>query len=518
MSRPLLLMILDGWGDRKEYNDNAITLAHPQNFSNLEMNYPHTLLKCSGKDVGLPDGLMGNSEVGHLNIGSGRVVYQEISRLFNAIEDHSFFNNPEFLKAIEYARAHHGSVHLMGLLSDGGVHSHIEHIYALLELCAQNHIDSVFVHAFLDGRDVGPKTALKFVEALQQKMRAIGCGQIATLGGRYYGMDRDKHWDRIEKAYNALVLGEGKKAANPQAALENSYENRVTDEFVEPVVLVDQDSQPVGLIKDGDAVLFFNFRADRARQITRAFVDKDFDGFNRKGKPEVYYVCMTQYDVNINAPAAFMPQNLNNTLGEVLSEQGFKQLRIAETEKYAHVTFFFNGGVEAANPGEDRALIPSPSVATYNLTPEMSARQVTDKLLQELDRDYYDVVILNYANADMVGHTGVLEAAVKAVKTVDECLQKVVDRVLSKDGIVLITADHGNCEMMVSPETGSPFTAHTTSRVPFILVSDQHRNAVLRDNGSLQDIAPTLLSLLNIPIPAEMTGRSLVEINSVMSS
>lgn len=504
-------MILDGWGDRKECSDNAITLAHPQTFLNLEQTYPHTLLKCSGKDVGLPDGLMGNSEVGHLNIGSGRVVYQEISRLFNAIEDHSFFNNAEFLKAIEYARAHHGSVHLMGLLSDGGVHSHIEHIYALLELCAQNNIGSVYIHAFLDGRDVGPKTALNYVEALQKKMRTLGCGEIATLGGRYYGMDRDKHWDRIEKAYNALVLGEGKKAPSAQAALESSYENRLTDEFVEPAVLIDEKSEPVGMIKDGDAVIFFNFRADRARQITRAFTDKEFDAFNRRQRPEVYYVCMTQYDVNIEAPVAFMPQDLNNTLGEVLSRRGLKQLRIAETEKYAHVTFFFNGGVEAANPGEDRVLIPSPAVATYNLAPQMSARPVTEKVLQELDRDYYDVVILNYANADMVGHTGVLEAAVEAVKTVDDCLGQVVERVLSKNGTVLITADHGNCEMMVSPETGSPFTAHTTFRVPFILVSDQHRNAALRDNGSLQDIAPTLLSLLNIPIPAEMTGRSLVK-------
>lgn len=511
MSKPVLLMIMDGWGDRKECSDNAITLAHPENFYKLEQNYPHTLLKCSGKDVGLPDGLMGNSEVGHLNMGSGRVVYQEISRIFNAIEDQSFFNNPEFLKAIEYARIHHGSVHLMGLLSDGGVHSHMEHIYALLELCAHNHVDSVFIHGFLDGRDVGPKSALDFIEALQKKMRAIGCGKIATLGGRYYGMDRDNHWDRIEKAYNAMVLGEGKKAANAQAALENSYEDRVTDEFVDPVVLIDEGSQPVGLVRDGDAVIFFNFRADRARQITRALTDPDLNTFNRRLKPEVYYVCMTQYDVNINAPVAFMPQNLNNTLGEVLSQQGLKQLRIAETEKYAHVTFFFNGGVEEANPGEDRVLIPSPGVATYNLAPEMSAREVTEKVLQELERDYYDVVILNYANTDMVGHTGVLEAAVKAVKTVDICMQQVVDRVLQKNGIVLITADHGNCEMMVSPETGSPFTAHTTSRVPFIMVSEQQRNETLKDDGSLQDIAPTLLSLLNLAIPAEMTGRSLLK-------
>jgi 2,3-bisphosphoglycerate-independent phosphoglycerate mutase len=511
MKKPLLLMILDGWGDRKECSDNAVTLAHPENFLRLEHAYPHTLLRCSGKEVGLPDGLMGNSEVGHLNMGSGRVVYQEISRIFNAIEDQSFFNNTEFLNAIHYAQSHNGSVHLMGLLSDGGVHSHIEHIYALLELCASNKMDSVFIHAFLDGRDVGPKSAGEFIEALQQKMRELGCGQIATLGGRYYGMDRDKHWDRIERAYNAMVLGEGKQAAYAQAALENSYEDRVTDEFVEPVVLVDQASQPLGLVRDGDAVIFFNFRADRARQITRAFVDPDMDGFNRLKRPEVYYVCMTQYDVTINAPAAFMPQNLNSTLGEVLSRQGLNQLRIAETEKYAHVTFFFNGGVEEPNPGEDRILIPSPSVPTYNLAPEMSARQVTDRLLKELDRDFYDVVILNYANTDMVGHTGVIDAAVQAVETVDQCLKQVVDRVLGKNGIVLITADHGNCEMMVSPETGSPFTAHTTSRVPFILVSEDHQKATLREDGSLQDIAPTMLKLLNIAIPAEMTGHSLVK-------
>lgn len=504
-------MILDGWGDRKACSDNAITRANPENFYKLEQNYPHTLLKCSGKDVGLPDGLMGNSEVGHLNMGSGRIVYQEISRIFNAIEDGSFFNNPEFLKALEYARSHQGSVHLLGLLSDGGVHSHIEHIYALLELCARHQVKQVFVHCFLDGRDVGPKTAGSYVEALEKKMHTLGLGQIATLQGRFYAMDRDRHWDRIEKAYNALVLGEGKKAANAQAALESSYDARINDEFVEPVVIVDEKAQPLGPIQNGDAVIFFNFRADRARQITRALADPALDQFDRRQRPETYYVCMTQYDATINAPVAFMPQNLDHTLGEVLSSRGLKQLRIAETEKYAHVTFFFNGGVEEPNPGEDRILIPSPQVATYNLAPQMSAEQVTQKLLQEIERNYYDVIILNYANTDMVGHTGVLDAAIKAVQTIDKSMQQVVDKVRQKNGIVLITADHGNCEMMVAPESGSPFTAHTTSRVPFILVADQYRDKKLRDNGSLRDIAPTLLSLLGIDIPSEMTGRPLFD-------
>jgi 2,3-bisphosphoglycerate-independent phosphoglycerate mutase len=511
--KPVVLMILDGWGMRDACQDNAITLAHPENFYRLQNEYPSTSLCCSGRDVGLPGGQMGNSEVGHLNIGSGRIVFQEITRISNAIEDGSFFNNPELNAAINYALKNQGALHLMGLLSDGGVHSHMEHLYALLELCRQKGIDKVYVHAFLDGRDVNPKSAGEFVNVLEKKMEEMGRGEIASLAGRYYPMDRDKHWDRIEKAYRALVLGEGVKAPNAYAAIENSYQARVTDEFVEPVVIIDETGEPVGKIKDGDGVIFFNFRADRARQITRAFVDPDLETFERPIKPNVYYVCMTQYDATIDAPVAFLPQNLDQTLGEVLADRGLRQLRIAETEKYAHVTFFFNGGVEEPNPGEERILIPSPDVPTYNLKPEMSAWEVTSRVLEEIKRDYYDVIIMNYANPDMVGHTGVLDAAVKAVKTVDECLSRVVNMVLDKGGCVLITADHGNCEMMVSPD-GSPFTAHTTDEVPFILVGNQFRNQTLRNKCSLRDIAPTILALLDIPVPEEMTGENLLGIKN----
>ena len=507
--KPVVLMILDGWGLREACPDNAITLANPGNFYRLQDEYPSTSLRCSGLDVGLPRGQMGNSEVGHLNIGSGRIVFQEITRISSAIEDGSFFINPELNAAIDYALKNKGALHLMGLLSDGGVHSHMEHLYALLELCRQKGIREVYVHAFLDGRDVSPKSAGEFVTDLEKKMQELGRGKIASLAGRYYPMDRDRHWDRVEKAYNALVLGEGVKAPNAYAAIENSYQARVTDEFVEPVVIIDEAGEPVGKIKDGDGLIFFNFRADRARQITRAFVDPDLDTFERRISPRIYYVCMTQYDATIDAPVAFSPQNLGQTLGEVLAARGVRQLRIAETEKYAHVTFFFNGGEEEPNPGEERILIPSPDVPTYNLKPEMSAGEVTTRVLNEIERDYYDVIIMNYANPDMVGHTGILEAAVEAVKTVDECLSQVVDLVLDKGGCVLITADHGNCEMMVSPE-GSPFTAHTTDEVPFILVANQFKGRALRDNCSLRDIAPTILDLLDIPVPEEMTGECLV--------
>ncbi len=510
MKKPLVLMILDGWGVREETEDNAICCADPVNFRSLQQTYPAATLRCSGKDVGLPSGLMGNSEVGHLNIGSGRIVYQEITRISNAIEEGSFFTNKEFLAALEFARHNGGALHLMGLLSDGGVHSHIEHIFALLELCRQQGLEKVYVHPFLDGRDVGPRSADGYLRALQDKMNHLGLGRIATLSGRYYAMDRDKHWDRIQKAYNALVLGQGLMAPNPFAALESSYEARITDEFVEPVVMVDEKGQPVGSIKDGDAIIFYNFRADRARQITRSFVDKELKGLERPHPPRVHFVCLTQYDVTIEAPVAFPPQNLENTLGEVLAQNGKKQLRIAETEKYAHVTFFFNGGVEAPNPGEDRILIPSPDVPTYNLKPEMSAPQVTERVLQELGRDYYDVVIMNYANPDMVGHTGVLEAAIQAVKVVDECLDRVVQEVLAREGCLLITADHGNCEMMTCPETGQPFTAHTTDRVPLVLVGEAFRRMALMEDGSLRDIAPTMLDILGLQAPAEMTGRSLI--------
>lgn len=506
---PILLMILDGWGTRAACSDNAISLANPSNFYQLKAKYPHTLLECSGNAVGLPRGQMGNSEVGHLNMGAGRIVYQEITRISQAIEDGSFFSNQVFLQSLQRAKEKNGAVHLMGLVSDGGVHSELSHLYALLKLCKMQNIKQVFVHAFLDGRDVAPQSAMDYINQLENKMREIGLGRIASLGGRFYGMDRDNRWERIEKAYNAMVLGEGLQAANAQAAIQNSYELRVTDEFMEPVVLVDELGQAIGPMKNGDSVIFFNFRADRARQISHTLTDPEMDKFQRRSLPAVHYVCMTQYDLHLAAPVAFPPQNLDNTLGEVLAEAGLKQLRIAETEKYAHVTFFFNGGVEEANPGEERVLIPSPKVATYNLQPEMSAVEVTEKVLAEIDRDYYDVIIMNYANPDMVGHTGVLEAAIKAVSTVDQCLLRVVDKVKGKKGTVLLTADHGNCEKMKDDENGCPFTAHTTEKVPFILVNDAYQDRQLRE-GSLQDVAPTMLGLMGISIPAEMTGHSLL--------
>jgi len=510
--QPLMLMILDGWGYREPCSDNSVTLANPQNFYRLKNEYPFTLLKCSGKDVGLPEGQMGNSEVGHLNIGSGRIVFQEITRINNAIEDGSFFTNPEFARAVEYVRKSNGALHLMGLLSDGGVHSHIDHLYALLQLAKMHGVDNVYIHVFLDGRDVGPKTGAGYIGQLQKKLEEIGVGNIATIGGRFYGMDRDNRWERVEKAYNAMVLGEGIKAPNAFAAIESSYELRVTDEFVEPAVIIDENSRPVGQVRDGDSLIFFNFRADRARQITKAFVEASFRNFTRKVWPQIFFVCMTQYDITIKAPVAFPPQDLRNTLGEILAREGMRQLRIAETEKYAHVTFFFNGGIEEPYPGEDRILIPSPKVETYNLKPEMSAPEVTARVIQELERDFYDVIVINYANPDMVGHTGVLEAAVQAVKAVDNCLIQVVDKVLEKKGIVLITADHGNCEMMLCPETGNPFTSHTTNMVPFILVADRYRGYKLRSGCSLRDIAPTMLVLLGLDIPEEMTGKPIIEL------
>ena len=506
---PIVLMILDGWGEREAREDKAISLAQPQNFYELQASYPHTLLECSGNAVGLPRGQMGNSEVGHLNMGAGRIVFQEITRITKAIEDRSFFTNPAFLKAMEYARGNNGAVHLMGLVSDGGVHSELTHLYALLELCKEQNMNSVFIHAFLDGRDVAPQSAMEFINQLENFTRHLGIGRIASVGGRFYGMDRDNRWDRIEKAYQSIVLGEGSQAATAQAAIQRSYEARISDEFMEPVVMVDDQGHPVGKISDGDSVIFFNFRADRARQISHSLLDKTMDKFERKIVPAIQYVCMTQYDANLDAPVAFPPQNLDNTLGEVLSAAGLNQLRIAETEKYAHVTFFFNGGVEAANPGEDRILIPSPKVTTYNLQPEMSANEVTRNVLQEIDRDFYDVVIMNYANPDMVGHTGILDAAVQAVQTIDKCLIQVVNKVREKNGKTIITADHGNCEMMIDLVNGCPLTAHTHNKVPFILVDDRQKDKKLRE-GSLRDVAPTMLELLGLPVPDEMTGSTLL--------
>ena len=508
---PIVLMILDGFGYRIEKDNNAIFLANPENFYKLWETYPHTLLKCSGMEVGLPSGQMGNSEVGHLNIGSGRVVYQEITRISKAIADKSFFCNEELLKAISNVKNNGGNLHLMGLLSDGGVHSHIEHLLALLRLAKAQGLSNVYVHAFLDGRDVAPKSALTYITILEEEFKHLGIGQIATLSGRYYGMDRDNNWERVELSYRAITEGAGEMAPHPYAAINNSYDARVTDEFILPTVIIDEQALPVAKVNDGDSLIFFNFRADRAREITRAFTDDEFSHFSRERISGLSFVCMTQYDINIKAPIAFLPQNLNRTLGEVLADHNLRQLRIAETEKYAHVTFFFNGGVEEPNAGESRILIPSPQVATYNLQPEMSAYEVTAKLKDELAKEKYEVIILNYANADMVGHTGVLEAAVKAVKVVDECLKEIVDIVLAKRGTVLITADHGNCELMVCPISGDPHTAHTLGRVPFILVNDDYIGTSLSEGASLQDIAPTILHLLSIEIPSEMTGKPLLK-------
>ena len=508
--RPLTLVILDGWGEKGSCKKNAIAQADPQVFKALTRNYPHTLLEASALEVGLPRGQMGNSEVGHLNMGSGRTVYQEITRISQEIADGKFFENRELIKAMQYAVNNNGALHLMGLVSDGGVHSHLEHIIALLQMAKGQGLTRVYLHAFLDGRDVPPISALTYIESLEDTMNRLGTGKIATVMGRYYPMDRDKRWERNQRAFEAMVAGIGKRADSAREAVENSYREETTDEFMEPTVVVDDQGKPVGLVQDGDGIIFFNFRADRARQITRAFVDRDFKGFDRIRHPKVHYVCFTQYDINIKAPVAFMPQNLHNTLGEYLSEQGFRQLRIAETEKYAHVTFFFNGGVEQPNVNEDRILIPSPQVATYDLQPEMSAFIVTERVIKEIEKGNYDVVIINYANPDMVGHTGNMEAAIAAIKTVDQCLGQVVKAVQKAGGVAIVTSDHGNAETMVDEDTGQPHTAHTTNKVPFILVGEAYRGRRLREGGSLRDIAPTMLSILGLPIPKEMTGESLI--------
>lgn len=512
MKNPLALIILDGWGLSPSERGNAIRLAGTPNFARLQENYPYTILDSSGERVGLPEGQMGNSEVGHLNIGSGRVVYQDITRISRAIRNGKFYTNPVLVEAMQKVKVEGLSLHLFGLLSDGGVHSHLTHLYALLKMARRIQLPRVYIHAFLDGRDVPPTSGADYIEQVEGKCREIGVGEIATVSGRYYAMDRDKRWERVEKAFNAIVYGEGERVASAAAAVRESYEKEITDEFVVPKVVVDGSGRPKGMVQRRDAVIFYNFRADRAREITRAFTDRDFDGFARKGGyPGVHFTCMTQYDVTIPAPVAFPPQTLQNTLGEILSESGLKQLRIAETEKYAHVTFFFNGGVEAPNPGEERVLIPSPKVATYDLKPEMSAPEVTERVLAEIAGDGYDVIILNYANPDMVGHTGVLEAAVQAIRVVDECLGRVVQGVLDKKGVALVTADHGNAEQMLEEDSDEPHTAHTTNPVPFILVGEGYRKSRLRDGGALKDIAPTMLEILGIPRPPEMTGCSLLK-------
>lgn len=504
--KPTVLMILDGYGLRDKTEGNAVALANTPVMDKLMAEYPFVKGNASGLAVGLPDGQMGNSEVGHMNMGAGRIIYQELTKITKAIADGDFFENKALLAACENAKKNGTALHLMGLVSDGGVHSHITHIYGILELAKRQGLDKVYVHCFLDGRDTPPASGKEYVEQLEAKMKEIGVGEVASVSGRYYAMDRDNRWDRVEKAYAALTRGEGDTAASATEGIQASYDKEVTDEFVVPFV-VTKNGTPVATVKDGDSVIFFNFRPDRAREITRTFCADEFDGFDRGERIKTTYVCFTEYDETIpNKTVAFVKEGITNTFGEFLAANNMTQARIAETEKYAHVTFFFNGGVEKTYEGEDRALINSPKVATYDLQPQMSAYEVTDELLSRIESDKYDVIILNYANCDMVGHTGVFEAAVKAVEAVDNCVGKIVDAVLAKGGACLITADHGNADKMYEPD-GSPFTAHTTNPVPFVVVG---YDCKLHEGGRLADIAPTMLDILGLEQPAEMDGKSLI--------
>ena len=504
---PVMLMILDGFGINEKTDGNAVKLAKTPNIDKLMKKYSNTIMYTSGLKVGLPDGQMGNSEVGHTNIGAGRIVYQELTKITKSIEDGDFFAIPEFIEAIENCKKHNSKLHILGLLSDGGVHSHIRHLYGLLEMAKRRDFENVYVHCFLDGRDTPPASAEGYITQLEEKMKEKNVGKIASLSGRYYAMDRDKRWDRVKKCYDALVRGEGNRATSATIAIEDSYQKEIFDEFVEPTVIVNNDT-PVATIGENDSVIFFNFRPDRAREITRAIVDPEFDGFETE-KIHTYFVCFTNYDETMpNVKIAFKKEPLVNTFGEVVSKNGLKQLRIAETEKYAHVTFFFNGGEEKQYPGEDRILVPSPKVATYDLQPEMSAPIVTEKVVEAINEDKYNAIILNFANPDMVGHTGSLPAAIKAVETIDECVQKVVDAMLAHNGTILITADHGNCEQMIDYKTGEPHTAHTTNPVPLILVTNNDELKV--KSGKLADLAPTMLEILGIEKPEEMTGESIL--------
>ncbi len=494
---------MDGFGKNESTYGNAIAAAKKPNLDKIVSENPMTFIGASGLDVGLPDGQMGNSEVGHTNIGAGRVVYQELTRITKSIQDGDFFTNEALVGAMENCKKNSSALHLMGLMSDGGVHSHNTHLYGIMELAKRSGVDKVYIHCFMDGRDVPPTSGKDYLAELYEKCDEIGVGEIATVMGRYYAMDRDNRWERVVKAYKAMTEGEGVKFDCACKMMEESYANDVTDEFIVPAV-----SEKAVPVKDNDSIVFFNFRPDRAREITRAFVDPAFSGFEREQLKGLYYVCMTQYDATMpNVHVAFKPETLENTFGEYISDKGLKQLRIAETEKYAHVTFFFNGGVEKQYPGEDRILVKSPAVATYDLQPEMSAYEVTDKLLAAIDSDKYDAIILNYANCDMVGHTGVFDAAVKAVEAVDTCVGKIVDAVAAKGGVTLITADHGNADKMYEAD-GSPFTAHTTNPVPFIVVGYP---CELREGGRLCDIAPTMLKIMGLEQPKEMTGVSIIK-------
>ncbi|MGN0710580.1 MAG: 2,3-bisphosphoglycerate-independent phosphoglycerate mutase [Anaerovoracaceae bacterium] len=507
-AKPTMLMILDGYGINACDRGNAIAAASKPNIDKLFNTYPHTTLKACGLNVGLPDGQMGNSEVGHLNIGSGRIVYQELTKITKAIEEGTFFENEELKNAMTHVLGNGSALHLVGLLSDGGVHSHIKHLFGLLDMAKANGLEKVYIHALLDGRDVPPQCAEIYIKELEEYTKEIGLGKIAVISGRYYGMDRDKRWDRVEKFYDAMTLGEGIQAETALKALKMSYDGGQNDEFVIPSVIHGAEESPA-VVNDNDAIIMFNFRPDRAREITRAFVADDFDGFERKKAiKNLNYVCMTQYDAEMpNVHVAFKPQSLKNTLGEYLAEQGLTQLRIAETEKYAHVTFFFNGGVEAPNRNEDRILVPSPKVATYDLQPEMSAYTVTEKVLDEIKKDKYDVIILNFANADMVGHTGDFNAAKAAIEALDKCIPQIVDAVLAQGGQILLTADHGNADCMLD-ENGRVMTAHSLNDVPLMHIAE--KPVKFKKSGILADIAPTMLDLIGIAIPDEMTGHSLI--------
>lgn len=507
--KPVALIILDGFALRDEDKGNAVTHAKKPNFDRFWNEYPHATLQASGEAVGLPEGQMGNSEVGHLNIGAGRIVYQSLTRVNLAIREGEFEQNETLLAAVKHAKEKGTNLHLFGLLSDGGVHSHIEHLYALLRLAKSEGLEKVYIHGFLDGRDVAPQSAETYLKELNEKIEEYGVGEIATLSGRYYSMDRDKRWERVEKSYRAMVYGEGPSYTSAEECVKDSYDNGIYDEFVLPSVITKEDGSPVATIQDEDAVIFYNFRPDRAIQISNTFANEDFRSFDRgeKHPKNLHFVCLTHFSETVDGYVAFKPNNLDNTLGEVLSQNNLKQLRIAETEKYPHVTFFMSGGREAEFPGETRILIDSPKVATYDLKPEMSAYEVTDALLAEIEGDKQDAILLNFANPDMVGHSGMLEPTVKAIETVDECLGKIVDAILAKGGTAIITADHGNADEVITLE-GNPMTAHTTNPVPVIVTK---QGLELREDGILGDLAPTMLTLLDVAQPKEMTGKTLIK-------
>ena len=502
-----MLMILDGFGINENEKGNAIKMANIPNLNKILKENPNTVIHTSGKDVGLPDGQMGNSEVGHTNIGAGRIIYQDLAKITKSIEDGDFFSKPEFVSAIENCKKHNSKLHIMGLVSDGGVHSHNRHLYGLLEMAKRKGFEDVFVHCFLDGRDTPPASGEGYISELENKMKEKQVGQIATISGRFYSMDRDKRWERVKKAYDAIVNGEGEKSNSATKAIEESYQKEIFDEFVVPTVITNMNGEPIAKIEENDSVIFFNFRPDRAREITRSIVDKEFDGFEIK-KMNTFFVCMTPYDETMpNVEIVFRKDEIKNTFGEYISKKGLKQLRIAETEKYAHVTFFFNGGEEKQYEGEDRILVPSPKVETYDMKPEMSAYEVTEKVVEAIESKKYDAIILNFANPDMVGHTGSIEAAIKALETIDECVSKVTRAIEAVNGILLITADHGNVEQMIDYKTGEPHTAHTTNPVPLAILGIG--NPKLKE-GRLADLAPTMLDLMGLEKPEEMTGESLI--------